>query len=199
MFPPGCTGNWMRAGEAFRLRMDPQASPSFEGRTGSRRAGGSRSNRGYAYQSLGPREGDAVVGGRYLATASADFIHWLNPQWGAAVFYDMGDASDSARVHSSCSYGRNAWGSLPSCPRAASTAVCTMPSTTAVNSEPTNGAAESEIARLVTHGANLETSAQKLVALANERDGSDNISVQLIRVRGVERVGMYRGRPYKLR
>ena len=31
------------------------------------RAGGSRSNRGYAYQSLGPREGDAVVGGRYLA------------------------------------------------------------------------------------------------------------------------------------
>ncbi len=38
-----------------------------------------------------------------------------------------------------------------------------------------------------------------LVALANQRDGSDNISVQLIRVRGVERVGMYRGRPYKLR
>lgn len=56
-----------------------------------------------------------------------------------------------------------------------------------------------EIARLVTHGANLETSAHKLVALANQRDGSDNISVQLIRVRSVERVGMYRGRPYKLR
>ena len=35
--------------------------------------------------------------------------------------------------------------------------------------------------------------------LANERDGSDNISVQLIRVRSVERMGMYRGRPYKLR
>jgi protein phosphatase len=57
----------------------------------------------------------------------------------------------------------------------------------------------SEIAHLVTHGANLETSAQKLVALANQRDGSDNISLQLVRVRGVERVGMYRGRPYKLR
>jgi protein phosphatase len=57
----------------------------------------------------------------------------------------------------------------------------------------------SEMAHLITHGANLETSAQKLVALANQRDGSDNISVQLIRVRGVERVGMYRGRPYKLR
>jgi serine/threonine protein phosphatase PrpC len=57
----------------------------------------------------------------------------------------------------------------------------------------------SDIAHLVTRGANLETSAQKLVALANQRDGSDNISIQLVRVRDVERVGMYRGRPYKLR
>jgi protein phosphatase len=56
-----------------------------------------------------------------------------------------------------------------------------------------------ELAHMITHGANLETSAQKLVALANERDGGDNISVQLIRVRDVERIGMYRGRPYRLR
>jgi translocation and assembly module TamA len=61
------------------------------------RAGGSRSNRGYAYQSLGPQEGDAVVGGRYLLTASIDYIRWLNDTWGAAVFYDIGTASDSAR------------------------------------------------------------------------------------------------------
>ena len=61
------------------------------------RAGGSRSNRGYAYQSLGPIEGSAVVGGRYLATANLDYIHWLNHEWGAAVFYDMGNASDSTR------------------------------------------------------------------------------------------------------
>ena len=39
----------------------------------------------------------------------------------------------------------------------------------------------------------------RLVALANERDGSDNISVQVVRIKSVERVGMYRGRPYKLR
>jgi PPM family protein phosphatase len=39
----------------------------------------------------------------------------------------------------------------------------------------------------------------KLVQLANELDGSDNISVQLVRIRNVERMGMYRGRPYKLR
>jgi len=56
----------------------------------------------------------------------------------------------------------------------------------------------SEIAALTAHGQDLNASAQKLVALANQRDGSDNISVQLIRVRSVERMGMYRGRPYKL-
>ena len=56
----------------------------------------------------------------------------------------------------------------------------------------------SEMAHLVSYSSDLNTVAKKLVALANERDGSDNISVQLVRVRGVERVGMYRGRPYRL-
>jgi PPM family protein phosphatase len=56
-----------------------------------------------------------------------------------------------------------------------------------------------EMAAVAGHGADLEKAAQRLVDLANHRDGSDNISVQLIRVRSVERVGMYRGRPYKLR
>lgn len=46
---------------------------------------------------------------------------------------------------------------------------------------------------------NLDSAARRLIEIANERDGSDNVSVQLIRVRGVERIGMYRGRPYKLR
>ncbi len=55
-----------------------------------------------------------------------------------------------------------------------------------------------EIAALCSHGLDLVTASERLVALANERDGSDNISVQLIRVRDVERMGMYRGRPYKL-
>jgi len=59
------------------------------------RAGGSRSNRGYAYQSLGVQEGNAIVGGRYLATASVEYVHWLNERWGAALFADVGDASDS--------------------------------------------------------------------------------------------------------
>jgi PPM family protein phosphatase len=55
-----------------------------------------------------------------------------------------------------------------------------------------------EMAALCSRGPDLLGVAEKLVALANERDGSDNISVQLIRVRDVERMGMYRGRPYKL-
>lgn len=57
----------------------------------------------------------------------------------------------------------------------------------------------SDLVRLVGNGADLHSSARNLVALANDNDGSDNCSVQLIRVVGVERVGMYRGRPYKLR
>jgi len=59
------------------------------------RAGGSRSVRGYEYQSLGVQQGAAIVGGRYLATASVDFVHWFNDKWGGAVFADVGDASDS--------------------------------------------------------------------------------------------------------
>lgn len=59
------------------------------------RTGGTGSVRGYAYQSLGIREGSAVVGGRYLAIASAEVTHWLNDSWGIAAFVDAGDAVDS--------------------------------------------------------------------------------------------------------
>lgn len=40
---------------------------------------------------------------------------------------------------------------------------------------------------------------QNAVELANPKNGSDNVSVKLIRVPKVERIGMHRGRPYKLR
>ena len=55
-----------------------------------------------------------------------------------------------------------------------------------------------EIARLTSGGVPLDEAAVELIRLAKERDGSDNISVQLVRVKSVERVGMYRGRHYKL-
>ena len=56
-----------------------------------------------------------------------------------------------------------------------------------------------EIAHTVSSGHDLNAVARDLVASANQQDGSDNISVQVIRVRSVERMGMYRGRPYRLR
>jgi translocation and assembly module TamA len=59
------------------------------------RAGGDQSVRGYAYQSLGVREGDAVVGGRCLAAGSVELVRWFSDQWGGAVFYDVGDAADT--------------------------------------------------------------------------------------------------------
>lgn len=59
------------------------------------RAGGAQSVRGYDYQSLGVREGSATVGGRYLGTLSAEYVHWFRPQWGTAFFVDAGDAADS--------------------------------------------------------------------------------------------------------
>jgi serine/threonine protein phosphatase PrpC len=55
-----------------------------------------------------------------------------------------------------------------------------------------------QIASVVTHSPDLDAAARKLVRMANQQDGSDNVSLQLIRVRSVERVGMYRGRPYRL-
>ena len=55
-----------------------------------------------------------------------------------------------------------------------------------------------DIARIAGHGLALDLAAQQLVDIAKQRDGSDNISVQLIRIQSVERVGMYRGRHYKL-
>ena len=54
------------------------------------------------------------------------------------------------------------------------------------------------IAQLVSRRPSLPDAARELIDLANQLDGGDNVSVQLIRIRQVERIGMYRGRPYKL-
>lgn len=59
--------------------------------------------------------------------------------------------------------------------------------------------ADEEITSTINHHRDLEIAARELVSSANQHDGSDNVSVQLIRIRSVERMGMYRGRPYKLR
>jgi protein phosphatase len=54
------------------------------------------------------------------------------------------------------------------------------------------------IQQIVQRYSDLERAAVALVAAANNAGGQDNVSVQLIRVVAVERMGLYRGRPYRL-
>jgi translocation and assembly module TamA len=56
-------------------------------------AGGDQSVRGYRYQSLGPKdEAGNVIGGPALVVASLEYEYRFRPKWGAAVFYDTGNA-----------------------------------------------------------------------------------------------------------
>jgi serine/threonine protein phosphatase PrpC len=58
---------------------------------------------------------------------------------------------------------------------------------------------EKELAALVSQPQKaVEEIARELVARAVDLDGNDNTTAQVIRVRTVEQVGMYRGRPYRL-
>lgn len=58
---------------------------------------------------------------------------------------------------------------------------------------------EREMARIVSQtGKPVEEIVGELVARAIEIDGNDNTTAQVIRVRAVEQMGMYRGRPYRL-
>ena len=59
-------------------------------------AGGDNSVRGYAYQSIGPRNAQGiVVGGRYLKIASVEYDLPIVGNWGIAGFIDAGNASDT--------------------------------------------------------------------------------------------------------
>ena len=58
-------------------------------------AGGDRSVRGYRYEKLGPTDTTgAVVGGRYLVTANVEVDYLFFRNYGAAVFYDAGNAAN---------------------------------------------------------------------------------------------------------
>jgi translocation and assembly module TamA len=58
------------------------------------RTGGDTTVRGYAFDSLGVQLGDTTVGGRYVAVASVEAVHWVTPAWGVATFVDAGNATD---------------------------------------------------------------------------------------------------------
>jgi PPM family protein phosphatase len=57
---------------------------------------------------------------------------------------------------------------------------------------------EATIASIVSQSKDVDEIAYELVARAVEMDGNDNTTAQVIRVRAVEQLGMYRGRPYRL-
>ncbi|MDR3773099.1 MAG: protein phosphatase 2C domain-containing protein [Terracidiphilus sp.] len=57
---------------------------------------------------------------------------------------------------------------------------------------------ERTIAGIVSQNKDIEEIARELVARAVEIDGGDNTTAQVIRVRSVEQVAMYRGRTYRL-
>ena len=57
---------------------------------------------------------------------------------------------------------------------------------------------ESMIAEIASQKKSADEIARELVQKAVEIDGGDNTTAQVIRVRSVEQVGMYRGRPYRL-
>ncbi|WP_246174005.1 autotransporter assembly complex protein TamA [Paraburkholderia hayleyella] len=59
------------------------------------RAGGSNSVRGYSFQSIGNNVGGSVLPTKYLLTGTVEYQHWLTHDWGAAVFFDIGTATDS--------------------------------------------------------------------------------------------------------
>ena len=52
------------------------------------------------------QQGDAVVGGRYYAVASAEVTRWIGENWGIATFVDAGNATDSLHdFHLALGYG----------------------------------------------------------------------------------------------
>lgn len=92
--PVGASGTFILRGEAGAVASREKAGvPS----TLLFRAGGDQSVRGYAYQELGIRQGTAIVPGRYLATASAEYQWFFKPPYGVAFFYDAGNAADTVR------------------------------------------------------------------------------------------------------
>jgi translocation and assembly module TamA len=73
------------------------------------RTGGDNTVRGYAFDSLGVQQVDAVVPGRYYAVANVDATRWIGESWGIAAFADAGNAFDSASsVHLALGYGLGA-------------------------------------------------------------------------------------------
>lgn len=68
-------------------------------------AGGTSSIRGYTFQSIGRQLNGTTYPTKYLGTASVEYQHWVTRDWGGAVFWDMGTATDDYRHPSPIYHG----------------------------------------------------------------------------------------------
>lgn len=59
------------------------------------RTGGTQSVRGYDFQSLGNEVNGSTLPAKFLLTGGVEYQRWFLPQWGAAVFWDTGTATDN--------------------------------------------------------------------------------------------------------
>ena len=58
------------------------------------RTGGDTTVRGYSFESLGIKQGNAVLPTRYYFASSVEATRWISDAWGIAVFVDAGNAFD---------------------------------------------------------------------------------------------------------
>jgi translocation and assembly module TamA len=103
LIPAGRSGDLLLRAQAGAVVSDvrPGIPSEFLFRTG-----GDWTVRGYAFESLGVSEGDAIVGGRRLFVTSAEYTHWVGENWGLAAFIDAGDAwDDGERFKAALGYG----------------------------------------------------------------------------------------------
>jgi len=80
-----------------RAEMGASFTPDFQNLPPSQRffAGGDQSVRGYAYQSIGPKDANGdVVGGKYLSVFSIEPDIRILQNWSIAAFYDLGGVAD---------------------------------------------------------------------------------------------------------
>jgi translocation and assembly module TamA len=105
-FPLGRSGDLLLRGQAGAvLASSREGIPSVF----LFRVGGDQTVRGYAYESLGVRQGDAIVGGRRMVVTSAEYTHWVGESWGVAAFVDAGNAwDDGAEPRLAVGYGGGA-------------------------------------------------------------------------------------------
>ena len=57
---------------------------------------------------------------------------------------------------------------------------------------------DTKILEIILQHGDVEKASDALISAANDAGGHDNVSLQLIRIKAIERMGLHRGQPYKL-